>query len=115
MKIGTYLTVWILIAIAPPLLAQEPASQLEDDWLFQADGQPTVEICKRQLASTDQLAKRLARSTNPPNLKPYLTALAGLNKQLTALGDRPGNAATTKLYLAIRRVKRGIGQTAVCV
>jgi hypothetical protein len=104
---GKHLAVWLSVAITAPALAKA-GSPLEDDWLFQAGPQLSAQHCKRQLASAGELVKRLTRSTNSPDLKADIAALADLNKQLTALGDRPNNAAATKLYLAIRRVKRAI-------
>jgi len=109
MKAGTNPVLWLVVAIAvllivTPARAADSRSALEDDWLFQADGRPTAQHCRREIASARRLAKRLALSTKAPNLRADLTALADLDKQLTA-ADKD---ATTKLYLAIRRVKRRI-------
>ena len=115
MKAGTIPAVWLLVAITSilrvaPARAEDPRSPLEDDWLFQADGQPTAQQCTREIAWARQLAKRLAGSTGAPDLKTDLAALDDLDRQLSALGDRDKGAkptdATTRLYLAIRRVKR---------
>jgi len=95
-------------------MAEDSRSPLEDDWLFQADGRPTAQRCRREIAWARELAKRLAGSTKPPDLKTDLAALNDLDKQLGAPGDRhkdpkPTDATTTKkLYLAIRRAKRRI-------
>jgi len=114
MKAGVTPAVWLLVAItalscASAATADDSRSLLEDDWLFQSGGRPTAQRCKLEIQWARQLAKRLAESTNPPDLKAELSALDGLDKQLIALGDRDKGAdATTKFYFAIRRAKRRI-------
>ncbi len=113
MKAWTNPAVWLLAAIvafssATRATADNSVSRLEDDWLFQADGRPTVQRCRNEIKWARQLARRLARSTNSPNLRKYLTVLDDLDKQLTALGDTLKTNSITKLYLAVRRAKRRI-------
>ena len=112
MKSGMNPAVRLLVAITVVLCAaaaraEDSRSVLEDDWLFQADGRPTDQHCRREIASARRLAKRLALSTRAPDLRTDLAALSGLDRQLTTLGDRDKDAAA-KLYLAIRRAKRRI-------
>ncbi|MDP6633479.1 MAG: hypothetical protein QGG42_01100 [Phycisphaerae bacterium] len=113
MKAGTNLVLGLLIASAAllqaaPVTAADSRSLLEDDWLFQAGGRPTLQHCKRQIASAGLLAKRLARSTKAPDIRGDLADLRDLDKQLGALGDNSRGSEVIKLYLAIRRVKRRI-------
>ena len=81
-----------------------PATTTERDWLFQADGQPTAERIRQEIAWTRQLAARLeANSRGAVRFAEPLAELDGLEKQAAAL-----TAPSPELYFRVRQLKRGI-------
>ncbi|MHC4250570.1 MAG: HzsA-related protein [Planctomycetota bacterium] len=82
---------------------------LEADWLFQAGGRPSAAAALREIAWARELAQRLARLPGAPDLSDELAALGALEAQLHAGPDpKAADAWATRLYLAVRRVKRRI-------
>ncbi len=92
------------------LTPQEADAVLQRDWLFQADGKPTHQRVRDEIAWARQLATRLAHTPNPPDLSAELKQLAELEDRLS--DEAPSAAepvlADAELYYAVRRVKRRI-------
>lgn len=78
---------------------------LEADWLFQADGKPTAELCQKEIQWTRELAARLAKLPKAPNTKAALAKIDLLEKKIAATSTP---AAVKALYFDIRRAKREI-------
>ena len=90
--------------VTKDLSADEARATTERDWLFQADGQPTAERIRQEIAWTRQLAARLeANSHGAVRLAEPLAELDGLEKQAAAL-----TAPSPELYFRVRQLKRGI-------
>ena len=68
------------------LAADEAQDALHRDWLFQAMGEPLAERAAKEIAWAEQLADRLSRSRQPPELSAELAELAALKKQLDGVG-----------------------------
>ncbi|HUT91492.1 MAG TPA: LamG-like jellyroll fold domain-containing protein [Thermoguttaceae bacterium] len=89
------------------LTAAEARETLERDWLHQADGKPTPERIRSEIAWTRELAERIGRdagfSKKGADLSAELTALAELEKQAAAVSE-----PDQKLYFRVREVKRRI-------
>ncbi len=66
------------------LAPDEARAALEADWLFQADGSPTAWRTRQEIAWARELAERLARRADPPDLATELAELAALEKRLPA-------------------------------
>ena len=100
----------IATSVGPAMAAQAgKPSALEADWLFQAGGRPSVAAALQEIAWARDLARRLARLPEAPDLSVELVALGSLAKQLRARSDpKAADALATQLYLAVRRVKRRI-------
>ncbi|MFV1967153.1 MAG: hypothetical protein ACC628_17125, partial [Pirellulaceae bacterium] len=86
------------------LTADEARAALEEDWLFQADQNPTPERLRKEIQWTRQLAARI-QSRAPVNIDVTveLQRLAALEKRLDDL-----SAPDQDLYFEIRQVKRSI-------
>ncbi len=79
------------------------------DWLFQAEGKPLAERMHQELGWTRELAARLARDPRTPDLSRDLAELEALAGRVPAAGGSAlDRRAARELYLAVRRVKRGI-------
>jgi len=91
-------------------LAPEQAdAALRADWLRQADEKPTVERTRLEIGWARQLAARLAKRDNAPDLAAELKRLGELEKQLPQADDtEAAEKIDAELYLAVRRVKRTI-------
>ncbi len=87
------------------LTAEEARDALHADWLFQADGRPTVERCRQEIGWARELAERLALNSKTRDLTAELDALAKLNEQLAAMDP---TVLAQKLYLKLRTIKRQI-------
>jgi hypothetical protein len=84
-------------------------SALEQDWLFQADGQPTRQRALSEIGRARQFAARLHTRHPRIDLSRELRELARLEKNLQAESTgavRSGPA--NDIYLAVRHVKRTI-------
>ena len=97
--------------------ADEANTLLEGDWLFQADGHPTLDRTLQEIAWTEALAARLCRHPATPDLSSDLNELGTLKQKVDeakATGDKAAadtvssETAAKELYLAVRRVKRRI-------
>ena len=82
---------------------------LEMDWIFQADGNPTVARARQEITWTRELAGRLKVDADTPDFSTELAELDDLEEQTAghAVENSDLNVAG-ELYLAVRRVKRRI-------
>ncbi len=83
----------------------EGQAQLEADWLMQCGGKPVTIGISNEISWARDLAGRLAEIKGCPSLKAQLDKLAKLEKQVDKI---KGDEAVTKLYFAVRAVKREI-------
>jgi len=82
---------------------------LDIDWLFQADGKPTVARALQEITWARELADRLKVDPQCPDLSAELAELDALEKQLAAPEAKAGDLLAARgLYLTVRRVKRRI-------
>ncbi|MBM3499857.1 MAG: hypothetical protein FJX74_14445, partial [Armatimonadetes bacterium] len=82
-------TVWAAGLVTPEtrtLTAEEATAVLEQDWLFQADGAPTVWQTRTEIAWARDLAARLRDSAAPPDVARELQQLSRIEARL------PGSA-----------------------
>ncbi len=100
------------VSLATSAVAQyQPTSekgiaQLEADYLFQCDNQPTYEKARQEIVYAQQVAERIAKMPGAPNLNAQLAALAEIEKKFSAI---PETAESAKdFYLSVRRAKREI-------
>ncbi len=93
---------------ARPLTKEQAQRLLEWDWLYQADGEPTVERSLQEIGWARRLAARLAAMPDGPGCKAELAELAALEEELRPLAPTRSGEAARQLYLAVRRVKRRI-------
>ncbi|MHC4503071.1 MAG: HzsA-related protein [Planctomycetota bacterium] len=78
---------------------------VEEDWLFQAGGNPTPKRVEQEIAWTRELAKRIGRASGELDLGAELKQLGELEEKLEDVAGRP---VAGGLYLAVRRLKRAI-------
>jgi len=91
------------------LTPEEARAVLERDWLFQADENPTLERIGHEIRWTRDLAARLEKDPQTPDLSSDLAELDGLEKRLATPEANSGDAAAVRaLYLDVRRLKRRI-------
>ena len=84
------------------LSAEEGQAALERDWLHQANGKPSLERVRSEIAWTRDLAARLAAAKGSAVASAAeLTALTELEHQAAA-----PEAAAAELYLKVRQLKR---------
>ena len=83
--------------------SEKGIAQLEADWLFQCDNEPTFDKAKAEIGYARQVAKRLAKLEGAPDLTAQLAALDELEKKVDAK-----DGTEKDLYLAVRRAKREI-------
>ena len=82
---------------------------LAQDWLFQAGERPNYEVALQEIARARQIAARVQKRDETPDLSCELCELARLEKELHTRSIEAGqDAPTRELYLAVRRVKRRI-------
>ncbi|MDO4629898.1 MAG: hypothetical protein Q4C70_12000 [Planctomycetia bacterium] len=99
------------LAISPAVAQYQPTSekgiaQLEADYLFQCDNQPTYEKARQEIVYAQQVAERITKMPNVSDLSAQLAALAEVEKKFSAI---PETAESAKdFYLAVRRAKREI-------
>ena len=87
------------------LTSEEADAVLRRDWLFQADGRPTVERGLQEIHWARELAARLQKNRTTPELAAELAELAAIEKRL---GASEANTAAAEMYLEVRAVKRRI-------
>ena len=78
------------------LTAQEAAQALENDWLFQAMGEPLLDRSAKEIGWARQLAERLARHAQALDLSAELKELDGLEKRLSEGESRISRKAEGK-------------------
>ena len=83
--------------------SEKGIAQLEADWLFQCDNEPTFDKAKAEIGYARQVAERLAKLEGAPDLTAQLAALDELEKKVDAK-----DGTEKDLYLAVRRAKREI-------
>jgi len=88
------------------LAPEEAQAALRRDWLFQADGKPSVERTLQEIGWARQLAARLRRNPKTRDLSGELAELDVLERQLGPHPDPLPEGEGT--YLAVRAVKRRI-------
>ncbi len=91
-----------------PLSAAQAQELIEEDWLFQASDLTTAQRALDEAGWTRDLAARLAQQTPAPDCAPELARLAVLEAALQKLPPTRDDDQTRGLYLAIRRLKRGL-------
>lgn len=62
---------------------------LRDDWLFQADGSPSLDRTIAELLWTEQLAARLQKRENPPPLASELSELEAVREKIASVTTIP--------------------------
>lgn len=86
------------------LTADDARKKLQEDWLFQADNQPTPKRIRDEIRWTRQLAARLATAEGGPlDLSAELAELEELEHQAAAL-----TSPQADLYFRVRELKRRI-------
>ena len=78
---------------------------LEKDWLFQAGGNPSLKLAQQEIVWTRQLAEQIGKASDNVDLSAELKQLRELEKQLASDANK---LTAEELYIAVRRVKRGI-------
>ena len=78
------------------LTAEEAARALERDWLFQAMGEPLLSRAAQEIAWARELAERLARAREAPDLSAELNELDVLEKRIAELGAKPAAVPPAK-------------------
>jgi hypothetical protein len=80
---------------------------LEADWLQQAPSVPTPQCVREEIEATRRIAQRLAAHPKKPD---FAVDLAELDRLAARMDERTAQdeKESTKLYLAVRRVKRRI-------
>ncbi|MGL4595034.1 MAG: hypothetical protein ACRCUY_09925 [Thermoguttaceae bacterium] len=81
-------------------------TQLEADWLFQCDNNPTFDRAKQEIKWGRELAARIALLEKAPKLDAELAALDEIMKKIESTTETSEKAQ--EFYLAVRRVKREI-------
>lgn len=80
--------------------------QLETDWLFQCDNEPTFAKAKQEITWAREAADRISKMDNAPDLAPQLAKLAEIEQKFNQVAETP--AAAKDFYLEVRRAKREI-------
>jgi hypothetical protein len=83
------------------LTVSEAARVLEQDWLFQAMGEPLLQRAAKEIGWARELAERLARNRKAPDLSADLKELDALAHRLVGLSDKPATAQPTKRAEAV--------------
>ena len=86
----------------------EATAVLQADWLFQADGVPTAERIRREIRWARELASRLEHNTTTASLAVDLAGLEKLERNIERVESSMTQEQISKLYLAVRSVKRRI-------
>ncbi|MDO5554109.1 MAG: hypothetical protein Q4G68_10145 [Planctomycetia bacterium] len=87
-------------------LSPEGMKQVEKDWLFQCDNEPTLEKAQQEIGWARELAETLDLLDNAPDLTDPLAKLDELEQKISSAEATPD--AARELYFAVRRVKREI-------
>ncbi len=92
----------------PPTRTLSPAEAqeaLERDWLFQADGHPTVRRTREEIGWTEELIRRLEAMPRAPSLEDLSRQLAVLKSRVANL---PLEHEDRELYFEVRKIKRQV-------
>ena len=89
------------------LTSEEAQRVLENDYLFQVNNAPTRQSARNEIGWARAIAARLAINPKTPDIKADLAELDSLEKQVDQIQDT-SPTAITKLYFAVRKVKRTI-------
>ncbi len=84
---------------------------LRDDWLFQADGSPSLDRAIAELLWTEQLAARLQDGEDPPELADELAALKAVRERIaavTVIPDKPPAGALAGSAMQITRTDKAL-------
>ncbi|MBR4751305.1 MAG: hypothetical protein IK077_06060, partial [Thermoguttaceae bacterium] len=87
-------------------ITPEGMKQLETEWLFQCDDEPTFEKAKLEIGYARDLADRIADLDDAPEFDEDLAKLDELEKKIDGATETPDLAK--ELYLDVRKVKREI-------
>ncbi|MDO4586371.1 MAG: hypothetical protein Q4C95_03645 [Planctomycetia bacterium] len=87
-------------------ITPEGMKQLEADWLFQCDNEPTFEKAKLEIQYARDLTDRIFELDDAPKFDEQLAALDELEKKIDESSETPELAK--ELYLEVRKVKRTI-------
>ena len=87
-------------------LSEKGQNQLIADWMFQVDGQPTVEKIKNEIQWGKEVAERLSKMENAPDLTGKVAKLDELSPK--ADEANLSDEAIKNLYLEVRKAKREI-------
>jgi hypothetical protein len=91
-----------------PVTAAQAQAMIEEDWLFQASDLTTAKLALDEIGWARELAARLAKQTPGFDGASELAKLAALETELKKLPPAQDNDQTRELYLAVRRLKRGL-------
>jgi len=78
--------------------AEESAAMLQAEWLFQAEGTPLLKHAAAQIKWTREMAARLSKRKNAPDLGPETSVLAELEKKLEHLPPGATEADQKAIY-----------------
>ena len=93
-------------AVSVPVAKLSP---LERDWFFQAERQPLAGRAQQEIAWARRMASRLVRDgAARATLAGDLSALRALEAKALAASDDKDELKAWDLYLAVRKVKRGL-------
>ncbi|MDO4574919.1 MAG: hypothetical protein Q4D98_06860 [Planctomycetia bacterium] len=81
-------------------------AQLEADWLYQCDNEPTFAKAKQEIVWGREAAERIGKLAGSPDLTAQVAELATLEKKMDTATETPELAR--EMYLAVRRAKREI-------
>jgi len=108
---------WCSVYLPIAVGAEESDSQvrseqvLRDDWLFQADGSPSLDRTIAELLWTEQLAARLQNREDPPELADELAALKAVREKIaavTVIPDKPPAGAMAGSAMQITRTDEAL-------
>ncbi len=77
---------------------------LKNEWLFQAEGKPTLDAVKNELKWTGELMDRLSKMEKAPSFEKEKSDLAALQKKVASASA----SQAENLYLEIRALKRKV-------
>ena len=91
-----------------PLSPENARRLLEWDWLYQADGKPSVGRSLAEIGWARELAERIARQSPKLDFAAELAELAVLETKLKATDAATTEQEAKEFYFAVRRVKRRV-------
>lgn len=89
------------------LSPDEAREVLERDWIFQAEGEHLLRRAHKEVFWAIELAMRLRKNPNTPDLSPYLAKLDALLERIDTIKQaKPQDDTAKEIYFAVRRIKR---------